>query len=65
MQRVTGDTTPIGEHRAKLGLVVVTCHKCGSESLIDPKRRAKPVAKCGASVGGDPKPCGEPLPLKE
>lgn len=63
--RVTGDTTPVADQRAALGLVAVKCPKCGTESVLDSKRPAKPAAKCGASVGGDLKPCGEPLTLKE
>ena len=32
--------------RAADGLVAVTC-KCGAECVLDAKRPAKPVAKCG------------------
>lgn len=63
--RVTGDTTSIEDQRAKAGLVAVKCPKCGTESVLDSKRPAKPKALCGASIGGDPRPCGEPLTAKE
>lgn len=54
--RVTGDTTSLEDHRARLGRILVECPKCKVPSELEKERKGLKTPLCGN--------CGEKLPVE-